>query len=115
MKKRLIEDLIYFDTVLEEAKDDKGELQPYLLINNMVADVVNANGREYPLSEVESALKPFTEDVKQGLGSAIMLADHPIQGTPPSIKDAAGFIKEVYLDPETKTVKLSSVVRHYSG
>lgn len=105
MKRRILEDINYIETTLMEVDDGSGKKHPFLLLNNMVADKINANKRRYPFEEVKNALVPFTEDVLNGLGSAIMLADHPLQGLPPSVKDAAGLIKEVYLDTATKTVK----------
>lgn len=105
MKKTLLEDINYFDAQVVEEGEGKSKAY-YLLLNGMVADKININDRMYSLGEVEKALVPYIEDVKDGLGSALMLADHPVSGTVPSIKDAAGLIKEVTL--ADKTVKLKT-------
>lgn len=101
-EKKLIEEVKYSNTIIEsnEGDDDK---EPFLILDMLVADEVTANGRRYPLEEVEGALIPFTKSVEEGLGTAIMLADHPPKDTKPSVKDAAGFITEIYL--EDKIVK----------
>jgi hypothetical protein len=104
MKRILLEDINYFDTVLEE-DEENGKKVPYLLMDMMIADRWNANKRRYPLSEVKNAMPIFEDAVGKGLGQAIMLADHPLPGTPPSIRNAAGFIKIISLDEITKTVK----------
>jgi hypothetical protein len=101
--KRLLEEVSYSDVLLEDANVENGSEEAFLIMDMMVADEINANGRRYPLLEVESALIPFTKSVKEGLGTAIMLADHPPQGNKPSLKDAAGIITEIFL--EGKVVK----------
>jgi hypothetical protein len=110
VKTVILQEVVYLDTILEEVSDGIGNKQAYLLLNNMVADKYNANKRRYPLQEVQKALPIFESDVKEGLGSALMLADHPLVGIPPSVKDSAALIKEVYLDDETKIVKTKALL-----